>query len=345
MPSRDKRSMVYSAAAILFGAVLLNTVAGVLPGGQESVVNVPGAAALVAAVLMVTLGTRLPTRVLFFLGPLGALMIGGAVATNGMYDDSAVLYVWPAVWTAYFFGTRGAIFIVVWIGIVHGLTLLTLPPGQANAERWLDVEVALLVVVGVVRVMARSQAQLVERLAHEARVDALTGLLNRRGFEERLDVELARATRDQTWLTVVRFDLDHFKRVNDSYGHAAGDRLLAWLGAVITENIRGVDAAARVGGDELVVILPRTDAADGAAFAERIRRLVAQGGPGELDGLDISVTAGLASARAPTSSRQLLEDADRALYRAKSAGRNRVGGAALQSPECVSPSSVPVPRG
>ena len=345
MPTRDKRAMVFSAAAILLGAVLLNTVAGVLPGGQESVVNLPGAAALVAAALMVTFGTRLPTKVLFFLGPLGAALIGGAVAANGVYDDSAVLYVWPAVWMAYFFGTRGAVFIVLWIGLVHALTLLALPPGQANVERWLDVEVALFVVVAVIRVMARNQQQLVDRLAHEARVDALTGLLNRRGFEERLDLELARARRDRTWLTVVRFDLDHFKQVNDSYGHAAGDRLLAWLGATITEHIRGVDAAARVGGDEFVVILPDTDAADGEAFAERIRRMVTRGGAGELDGLDISVTAGVASALAPTSSRQLLEDADRALYRAKSAGRNRVAGAAVESRACASPSSAAAPRG
>jgi diguanylate cyclase len=105
--------------------------------------------------------------------------------------------------------------------------------------------------------------------------------------------------------------------------------VLAWLGRAVTEHIRGVDAAARVGGDELVVILPRTDAAAGRALADRIRAIVAAGRP---EGIDVSVSAGVASVLAPQSSAEILEEADRALYRAKAGGRDRVTGGVLATP-------------
>jgi diguanylate cyclase (GGDEF)-like protein len=313
--------MVRSGAAIYAGAALLTVLAATLPGGQGGMALEPGAVALVASLVLLGIGTRLPTWVVFLFGPLGVALIGVAVATSDSYGDGAVLYMWPAVWTAYFFRTRGAILIVAWIGIVHAVALMTLPPDQGSVERWLDVEVAVAVVAAVVRGLAIRQARLVDRLAQEARVDPLTGLLNRRGFDERLGLELARAARDQTWLTVVRFDVDHFKQINDTYGHDAGDRVLAWLGRAVTERIRGVDAAARVGGDELIIVVPRTDAAAGRALADRIRAIVATARP---EGIDVSVSAGVASLLAPQGGAQILEEADQALYRAKAAGRNQV---------------------
>jgi diguanylate cyclase (GGDEF)-like protein len=324
MDGRDRRWMVRSAAAIYAGAALLTVLAAAPPGGQGGMALEPGAVAVVASLVLLAVGTRLPTREVFLFGLLGVALIGVAVATSDSYGDGAVLYVWPAVWTAYFFRTRGAILIVAWIGIVHAVALMTLPPGQASLERWIDVEVAVAVVAAVVRTLAIRQARLVDRLAQEARVDPLTGLLNRRGFDERLGLELARAARDQTWLTVVRFDVDHFKQINDTYGHDAGDRVLAWLGRAVTERIRGVDAAARVGGDELIIVVPRTDAAAGRALADRIRAIVATARP---EGIDVSVSAGVASLLAPQGSAQTLEEADRALYQAKAAGRNQVAAA------------------
>jgi diguanylate cyclase (GGDEF)-like protein len=324
--------MVRSAAAIYAGAVVLSLVEGALPGGEPGISVVPGLAALLACAVLVALGARLPTAALFGFGPLGAVLIGVALATTSAYGVGAVLYMWPAVWTAYFFRTAGAVFIVGWIGLVHAVTLWSLPPEQASLDRWLDVEVAVLVVVGVVRALAIRNERLIAELAEEARIDPLTGMLNRRGLDERLRLELARAAREGTWLTVVRFDIDRFKQVNDSYGHAVGDRVLAWLGNAVTEQIRGVDAAARDGGDEFVVVLSRSDADAGRAFAERIRQLIADAGErhGVPDELTISVSAGVASCRAPALSRELLEEADRALYRAKAAGRNRVAAAGAE---------------
>jgi diguanylate cyclase (GGDEF)-like protein len=324
MDGRDRRWMVRSAAAIYAGAALLTVLAAAPPGGQGGMALEPGAVAVVASLVLLAVGTRLPTREVFLFGLLGVALIGVAVATSDSYGDGAVLYMWPAVWTAYFFRTRGAILIVAWIGIVHAVALMTLPPDQGSVERWLDVEVAVAVVAAVVRTLAIRQARLVDRLAQEARVDPLTGLLNRRGFDERLGLELARAGRDQTWLTVVRFDVDHFKQINDTYGHDAGDRVLAWLGRAVTEHIRGVDAAARVGGDELIIVVPRTDAAAGRALADRIRAIVATARP---EGIDVSVSAGVASVLAPQGSAQILQEADRALYQAKAAGRDQVAAA------------------
>ena len=147
-------------------------------------------------------------------------------------------------------------------------------------DRWIDVVVAVLVVAGVVRVLAARNERLVDKLVDEARVDPLTGLLNRRGLEERMQAEIARAAREGTPLGAVVFDLDHFKDVNDTHGHELGDRVLVWLGALLKEQARGVDVAARVGGEEFVVLLPRADQDAAATFAERVRRAVASRGAG-----------------------------------------------------------------
>src|SRR6185503_14705046 len=132
------------------------------------------------------------------------------------------------------------IFIVVWTGIVHGIAVLSMPVAQGNPDRWIDVMVSVVVVAGVVRALSARSDRLVERLVSEARVDSLTGLLNRRGFLERMDVELSRAVREQSPLAAVAIDIDHFKRVNDDHGHELGDRVLTWLGALIREQVRAV---------------------------------------------------------------------------------------------------------
>ena len=197
-------------------------------------------------------------------------------------------------------------------------------------DRWIDVVVAVLVVAGVVRVLAARNERLVDKLVDEARVDPLTGLLNRRGLEERMQAEIARAAREGTPLGAVVFDLDHFKDVNDTHGHELGDRVLVWLGALLKEQARGVDVAARVGGEEFVVLLPRADQDAAATFAERVRRAVATVGPddgrgrmGLADSLRLTVSAGVASAVDPIDGHSLLAAADQALYAAKHSGRNR----------------------
>ena len=101
------------------------------------------------------------------------------------------------------------------------------------------------------------------RLAEEARVDKLTGVLNRRGFEEHAAIELERARREGYSVAASTFDIDYFKRVNDEWGHEAGDRVLEHLGEVLRAETRGADIVARLGGEEFVAFLPRADTGQG----------------------------------------------------------------------------------
>ena len=176
-------------------------------------------------------------------------------------------------------------------------------------------------------------ALLAGRLAHDkadlARLvvtDPLTGLFNRRHFSIRLDEEIGRAAREHTSLTVLVVDVDFFKSVNDRFGHAAGDAVLRGVSVVIRRSVRFFDVCARMGGDEFVVALQGTEE-NAMQTAERLRRRVESWRPPEGLPADIRVTVsiGLATWRpdAPDG-KELLARADRALYAAKVAGRNRL---------------------
>jgi diguanylate cyclase (GGDEF)-like protein len=312
----ENRAIARSAALIYAGAVVEGLVETAIPGGPEFSL-LPGFAALAIASLVALVGPRLSRRALFALGPLGAALVAVALASTHGPSDAAVMYMWPVLWTAGFYGRRGTIAIVACIAVAHAIALATMPPGEGNLDRWVDVVVSVAIVGAVVRGLAGRNDRLVGDLKAEARVDALTGLLNRRGFEERLAVETARATRDSSRLAVITFDLDHFKRVNDERGHEAGDRALAAVGAVIREHARAGDLAARWGGEEFVVVLPREGAAGGHALAERVRAALAA------TGLGVTVSAGVGAAEAPFDPRTLLASADAAMYAAKRAGRDR----------------------
>jgi diguanylate cyclase (GGDEF)-like protein len=316
---RETTSIAYSAAAIYGGAATIGLVEGAIPGGPPFSMA-PSVGALILTLLTFVIGPRLSRRALAPLGPLGAAMIAVALATTHGYTDAAVFYMWPALWMAHFYGRAGTVFIVAWIGIVQGVALASMPdPEMGNFDRWIDVVGSVLVVAAVVRVLTARREELVARLTSEARLDPLTGLLNRRGFRERMDVEVARAVREQHSLAAIAIDIDHFKLVNDDHGHDVGDGVLAWLGATIREQVRGVDVAARQGGEEFVVVMPggRADAA--FAAAERIRAAVAAGGGPTA----ITVSAGIAVHDAPVDEPALLAAADEALYAAKRAGRDR----------------------
>lgn len=327
--SDERRQIAYSAAGIYGGAALTGFLQVLVERTPQPLA--PSLAAAGVAVTVAAFGPRLPRQALATLGPLGALLIAFALSQTIEYGDGAILYVWPALWMSVFYGTRGAVFVVAWIGLVHGVALVTLPDGHANLARWIDVEMAVTVVVVVVRVLAARSERLLRRLAEEARVDPLTGLLNRRGFDERVSLELARALRTRSSLALVAFDLDRFKRVNDEYGHETGDRVLARVGEVIADEVRAFDVAARIGGEEFVVVLPDADASTARPFAERVRQAI---GEPERDLRDeartrgavpvVTVSGGVACAAAPIDIERLLGDADRALYRAKHAGRDRI---------------------
>jgi diguanylate cyclase (GGDEF)-like protein len=174
-------------------------------------------------------------------------------------------------------------------------------------------------------VTARKAAE--ERLAELARTDPLTGVANRRRFFELAERECAAATRYARSMSIVLFDVDHFKRVNDTYGHAFGDRVLTEVAARCRGQLRSSDVIARYGGEEFVCLLAECDAGAAVQTAERLRGCieltpVASGGVGA----DVTISLGVASASGPdpVDVAELLERADRALYASKDAGRNRV---------------------
>jgi diguanylate cyclase (GGDEF)-like protein/PAS domain S-box-containing protein len=164
-------------------------------------------------------------------------------------------------------------------------------------------------------------------LEKAANTDSLTQLSNRRYFRTRLESEIANVERHRTPLSVLLFDLDNFKRVNDTYGHDVGDRVLQVIGNITMEFKRGPDVAARLGGEEFALLLPNTDLAGAVKVAQRLRQTIAEHVISDRNHnpIQVTVSVGVAtvSPERPNSDRTLTE-ADRALYRAKNAGRNCV---------------------
>jgi two-component system, cell cycle response regulator len=158
--------------------------------------------------------------------------------------------------------------------------------------------------------------------------DGLTGLYNHRHLHELLTDEHERSRRTEEPVSVIMFDLDHFKDVNDTHGHQAGDKVLEELAAILRECAREIDKLGRYGGEEFMAILPDSDARDGAVFAERVREMVEnQRFDIQTDGpLRMTVSAGVASypSDGADSPRRLVHQADLALYSAKHSGRNQV---------------------
>ncbi len=165
-----------------------------------------------------------------------------------------------------------------------------------------------------------------ERLESLAQLDGLTGLLNRRTMDERLTKEWQRAKRTGNGSALVLLDIDHFKNINDRYGHAAGDLVIRTIAQSIQAEARGMDIASRYGGEEFVILLPQTDIGGAAQFAERIRaRVAAAVGYHETHALQVTISLGVAIfSMQDNNVDQWLARADRALYAAKAAGRNQV---------------------
>lgn len=169
--------------------------------------------------------------------------------------------------------------------------------------------------------------QSLQRVEELAATDPLTGLYNRRHFSRVLDQLFAEAQRFGTDLACVMIDLDGYKQLNDSFGHQVGDQLLVMAGKVILANMRRMDVAARYGGDEFVLLLPRADAEEAALAAQRIREEYLQASAAVLrrnKGVTMSVGVSSLAANRPIGADQLIALADSALYQAKDSGRNRI---------------------
>ena len=205
-------------------------------------------------------------------------------------------------------------------GLIEGVASATRLMAEANKALEMRVESSTKEIEGLRKKM--------ESLRRESLVDALTGLANRRAFDESLKVSVAEAEQEAKPLCVLMCDIDHFKKFNDTWGHATGDQVLRLVAQCVSSNVKGRDTAARYGGEELVVILPNTGMKDAATVAEQIRRTVetrkiVKKSTGESYG-SITLSIGVSELKPGETIAQFLERADVCLYEAKRSGRNRV---------------------
>ena len=205
---------------------------------------------------------------------------------------------------------------------------------RTPSDFWLLISVIcqeheLAATIAFAAAIALKNAELVAHLHSAATTDELTGLYNRRALEERLEVELSRGALHGLHTTVVLIDIDLFKPINDTLGHAAGDRLLVLLAEVLRNQCRTLDVVGRLGGDEFLVVLPMTTASEALVFIGRVQGKVAKIGEQHPEFDHQTISLGVAeSPQHGSNAGSILAAADAALYEAKRAGRNTVALAA-----------------
>ncbi|MBO9534462.1 MAG: GGDEF domain-containing protein [Solirubrobacteraceae bacterium] len=233
-----------------------------------------------------------------------------------------IFFGWPALTSAHF-GRTGD-FLRAWAEVI---VLLPIALAFSRIPLPLLAYFAVLAVSGlssvVIRAVVYQAKRLFTELDHIASTDALTGLLNRRAATTALEEAVARAHRQNTDLAVAIFDLDHFKRINDSFGHPAGDAALQRFSEVLRDTCSGTDVPARLGGEEFLVVLLRSDESGARAFAQRFSDSLDYATANDV--APLSVSAGVAALDAQrVDAEGLLVAADRALYAAKRSGRHQV---------------------
>ena len=200
-----------------------------------------------------------------------------------------------------------------------------LPDTATTALRWLSISIVFVMFGYTGRYYVQRVAEAEARLRDLATTDAMSGLWNRRHFQALAEGELARARRQGSALAVVLADIDHFKQVNDRYGHEAGDHVIRHVPKTMREQLRAGDLIGRWGGEEFILLLPGCDSAGAAQLCERMRQHVARS-PCDAGGQQIPVTVSFGVMPLPLDEpfELAVRHADGALYRAKRAGRDRV---------------------
>jgi diguanylate cyclase (GGDEF)-like protein/putative nucleotidyltransferase with HDIG domain len=279
--------------------------------------------AYVIAALLYWWADTLPTGALTVALGWGSTLITGVAYFSGESPSPLVFfYLWVFLYASYFFTHRQAALQIAYVGLAYGALLTARPPAGGTPAWWI-VGMGTLLVAAILIMTMRARAELlISRLYDAARTDPLTGLSNRRGFRELLDLELERARRGASEMTVLVGDLDHFKEVNDRSGPQVGDAALRRVARVLNDRKRQIDFAARVGGEQFALVLPNTSQDDAFVLAERLRCALCE--EFAEDSVPITISFGLAThPDHGQTAASLLRAADEALYAAKDSGRDR----------------------
>jgi diguanylate cyclase (GGDEF)-like protein len=317
------------AALLLLGGVGAVLVAALSPDPATRgpvPLGIAAGAFLLGAVCL-SQSHRFPTAAVLPLALLGQLASTALAWSAGSFEVATgtlgYSYVWTCAFVAYFLPWRQAVLNLVVTLSLYAAWLASSTPGALARPRWIAVAGVLVALTLVIGKLRDEVLRLGGQLAREARHDPLTGLLNRRGFLAAAEVELARAVRTGAPLSVLAVDVDHFKLLNDGFGHPAGDAALEALGHLLLGLARGHDLVARTGGEEFALLLPGTDQPAALHVAQRLRDAVQDLRAAR----PLTVSIGLDVLDPGQGERELddlLLGADRALYRAKANGRDRV---------------------
>jgi diguanylate cyclase (GGDEF)-like protein/putative nucleotidyltransferase with HDIG domain len=267
---------------------------------------------------------RLPLWLFQASPAVGSLLVSlvvyyGGVSAVGAY---AMFFFWVALAAFYFFELRLASLHMAFACFAYAVVLDLRPIGDVPLLYWM-MAAGTLFVAGTMMGVLREQVEgLLQQLANAARTDVLTGVTNRRGFEERFTQEFQRASRSSTPLGVIELDLDWFKSVNDRFGHHAGDRALELFSDVLREHTREIDTVARLGGEEFAVIVPEAGEHETYILAERLRQETRSAFGERPEKLTVSCGVAVYPNHGGDPD-VLLKAADQALYAAKQLGRDR----------------------
>lgn len=283
-----------------------------------------GAATMFVALGLITGWTAMRNyRPIVLVNVAGSILIVSALlAWAPELEGLEVFYSWPLLGAAYLLRRREVVALGVLTALAYALAL-TAAPGEFPIATYLAVLVASTGVVISVRILAEQLHRLVRALHTSSSTDPLTGLLNRRSFDRRFAVTVEQALRESLPISVLLLDLDHFKQVNDLYGHERGDRALVRFADLLQAQSRAGDLIARVGGEEFAVVLAGATIEQARERAEQFATTLRD--DRAVEGLQLTVSIGVSELeRGDDTPVRLLQRADAAVYRAKREGRDRV---------------------
>ncbi len=319
------------SAAALFGAGGLVTAIGlVLPHDRQVDVGglvVVSIASLTVALALFLLRDRLPSAIFPYVGAIGTVVVSLGLLFNGERHGGPaggdeMYYLWIVLWAAYHLRRRALVVQVLWVLVAYGVTLHAIHPGPIGTSRWISLSGLVIGAAIVVRLLSERVEALIAELRATASTDPLTGLANRRGLAAAYTQELARHGRSGAPFALLVADLDRFKQINDQLGHKAGDRALVEVAGILRAQIRPVDTAARIGGDEFALLLSEADCAHAAVVAERLEAAVRTHAALERWPGGLSIGVSVTSEDGPGLD-ELLRHADSRLYLAKRSLRLR----------------------